>query len=133
MDGNTRRERGSVVPLMALAVVLVGVVALAIGRIGQAAVWRARAQAGADAAALAGAVEGRRAAEALARQNGAELVAFELEGRSARVTVRVGGAEAGARATSSWDRRSPPAGMPSTARNGTTRSEGKPPIGARHS
>jgi hypothetical protein len=58
----------------------------------------ARARTAADAAALAGAAEGRPAAAALARVNGGRLVAYRAEGPSVVVTVAVGRARATARA-----------------------------------
>jgi hypothetical protein len=82
------------VPLLALVVVLVGVVALALGRMGGAAAARADAQTAADAAALAGAAGGRSAAESLAAANGARIVSFEQDDRDTRVVVEVGPAQA---------------------------------------
>jgi hypothetical protein len=82
------------VPLVALIVVGVGVLALALGRIGGAAAARADAQTAADAAALAGAAEGRGAAEALAAANGARLVSFEQKNSDTRVVVELGPAQA---------------------------------------
>jgi hypothetical protein len=82
------------VPLVALIVVLVGVLALALGRMGGTAAARADAQTAADAAALAGAADGRDAAEALAKANGAQLVSFEQKDRDTRVVVEVGPARA---------------------------------------
>ncbi len=58
----------------------------------------AQAQTAADAAALAGAAEGESAAREVAGANGAELVAFVLEGLEVEVRARVGEAEAVARA-----------------------------------
>lgn len=92
------RERGSVLPLLALIMVLVGVVSLALGRIGGAAAESARARTAADAAALAGAAEGRDAAAALAGANGGRLVTYEQHGSDTRVVVAVGSAEATSRA-----------------------------------
>lgn len=93
-----RRERGSVLPLVALAVVIAGGGALLLGRIGEAAVSRAAARTAADAAALAGAADGERAAHDVAAANGATVLRFEVLGQDTRVTVRVGGAEAVGRA-----------------------------------
>ena len=93
-----RRERGSVLPVLALVIVLTGVVALALGRIGGAATARARARTAADAAALAGAAEGQEAANELAAANGGRLLAFEQHGSDTRVVVAVGSAEASGRA-----------------------------------
>jgi len=92
------RERGSTVPLLAVAVVLVGMMVMGLGRVGAGAAARAAARTAADAAALAGAASGREAAEALARSNGAEVVAYEGIGLDTRVTVRLGQAEAVGRA-----------------------------------
>lgn len=88
------REHGSMVPMVALIVVLVGVLALALGRIGRAAAARADAQTAADAAALAGAAEGRKAAEGLAVANGARLLSFEQKNSDTRVVVELGPARA---------------------------------------
>ncbi|MDQ6927632.1 MAG: M15 family metallopeptidase [Actinomycetota bacterium] len=81
-------------PIAALIVVLVGVLALALGRMGGAAAARADAQTAADAAALAGAADGREAAEALATANGARLVSFEQKDSDTRVVVELGPAQA---------------------------------------
>jgi hypothetical protein len=98
-------ERGSLLPLLGLILLLAATCALAIGRVGEAAVARARARTAADAAALAGAAEGRAAAVELARDNGARLTGYEVRGRDVRVTVRWGRAAAGARARA--DRHAP--------------------------
>jgi D-alanyl-D-alanine carboxypeptidase-like protein/putative Flp pilus-assembly TadE/G-like protein len=92
------RERGSALPMLVVGVLLAGVLALQIGRMGGAAGARARAQTAADAAALAGAADGEPAARALAEANGARLVAFEEHGRDTRVVVGLGPARATARA-----------------------------------
>ncbi|HUS60560.1 MAG TPA: pilus assembly protein TadG-related protein, partial [Acidimicrobiales bacterium] len=63
-------ERGQVLPLMALAVLIAGGATVGLARIGEAAIMRARAQTAADAAALAGAVDGRTSASRLAADNG---------------------------------------------------------------
>lgn len=93
-------ERGSAVPL---AVALIGVALLALfalSELGQIAVTRAKAQAGADMAALAAVYEGRDGAADLARRNGGVLVGYdEADGRVA-VRVRVGMVEASA--TAEW-------------------------------
>ncbi|HEX8770259.1 MAG TPA: pilus assembly protein TadG-related protein, partial [Acidimicrobiales bacterium] len=80
--------------MVALIVVLVGVLALALGRVGGAAAARANAQTAADAAALAGAAEGRDAAAALAETNGARLLSFEQKENDTRVVVELGPAQA---------------------------------------
>ncbi len=99
MSRNTRwTERGSVLPLMVLAVVLAALIAMGIARIGGAARDRAQAQTAADAAALAGAAEGPGAAKALAEANGAHLVSYRQEGLDTSVAVEVGPARATGRA-----------------------------------
>ena len=93
-----RTERGSVLPLVALAAVIAGGGALLLGRLGEAAVSRAAARTAADAAALAGAADGEQAARDVATVNGATVLRFEVLGQDTRVTVRLGGAEAVGRA-----------------------------------
>jgi hypothetical protein len=93
-----RTQRGSITPLVALTMAATGAAALLLGRLGEAGVARAAARTAADAAALAGAVEGEGAAREVALANGAELVRYEVLGQDTRVTVRQGVAEAVARA-----------------------------------
>jgi hypothetical protein len=69
-----------------------------LGRLGEAAVARAAARTAADAAALAGAADGEPAARDVAAANGATLLRYEALGQDTRVTVRLGRAEAVARA-----------------------------------
>lgn len=73
------------------------------GRVGPVLDDAARARTAADAAALAGAVDGRVAARALAEANGGELVAFVPEPNGVTVVVRVGRVSARARATASGE------------------------------
>ncbi len=94
----TRDERGSVLPLMVVAVLLVGAIVVLVGRLGAAAAQRAAARAAADAAALAGAADGEGSARELAQANGAEVTRYEVEGSDALVEVRLGGARAVGRA-----------------------------------
>lgn len=97
-------ERGSILPFIALAMVLAGVSMVLLARVGGAATARAGARNAADAAALAGAAEGRTAAVALAEANGAELLSYSDEGLDTLVRVRLGPAEASGRARRSGDR-----------------------------
>jgi hypothetical protein len=83
---------------MVAFVFLMGVFVLVMGRLGVGAVSQAKARTAADAAALAGAAEGREAAVAMAEANGAKLEGFETLGADTRVTVKVGEARATARA-----------------------------------
>ena len=91
-------QGGQVLPLVAVLVVAVGLGCLALGRVGGAAVARAQAVTAADAAALAGAADGREAASSAAQWNGARLLTYEDLGTDARVRVELGGARAAARA-----------------------------------
>jgi hypothetical protein len=91
------RERGQALPLVAVVLVLAAVVLVVVGRLGGAAVDRARAQTAADAAALAGAAEGEGAAAEAARANGAALESFVARGDEVEVVARV--RDARARAT----------------------------------
>lgn len=92
------RSRGAVTPLMVALVFLMGVFVVVLGRLGVATVTQAQARTAADAAALAGAADGRDAAAAIAEANGAKLVDFQRQGLDTRVTVALGRAHATARA-----------------------------------
>jgi len=94
----TGRDRGQATPLVAAVVVFAAIVALALVRAGHVAVDGARARTAADAAALAGAAEGRPAASHLAAANGGHLVAYRALGDDVLVEVDVGGVTARARA-----------------------------------
>lgn len=98
MEWTERTERGSALPLLVVAVVLGGALALQMGRLGGVASSRAQAQTAADAAALAGAADGEPAARALAEANGAKLVAFEERGLDTRVVVELASAQASGKA-----------------------------------
>jgi hypothetical protein len=107
-------DRGQAVPLAAamLAVVVVALVGLV--PLGVAVHERAAARTAADAAALAGAIEGEHAARQLADANGGELVTFQRTGDEVLVRVRVGDAAADARARA-ISRSRPPASGPGAA------------------
>jgi hypothetical protein len=85
--------------LVALLVVALGGAAVFTVRLGGLAAERARSSAAADAAALAGAAEGRAGAERLARANGGHLVSYAEDDGDVEVRVGVGPAAATARAT----------------------------------
>ena len=89
---------GQVTPLVAVAVLLVGGIAVVVGHIGGMLADHAQARAAADAAALAGAMSGPAAAEEAATANGGTLVELSIDGGEAEVRVRVGDAVAVARA-----------------------------------
>jgi hypothetical protein len=97
----TRRgsgDRGQAVPLVIALVVVAAVAVVALGRLAAGAVDAARARTAADAAALAGAVEGRDAAATVAGANDGVLISFVTSGDAVVVEVRVGRATARARA-----------------------------------
>lgn len=93
-----RGQRGQVVPLIATLVVVAGLAVLALGQLGGAATERALARRAADAAALAGAAEGRPAAERVASQNGARVTRYRETAQEAEVVVAYGRAYAVANA-----------------------------------
>ncbi|MGI8686869.1 MAG: hypothetical protein ACR2MO_17560 [Acidimicrobiales bacterium] len=97
MDGRGQ-ERGQVLPLVTLVIVAAGLVCLAAGKLGGAAVARAQAATAADAAALAGVAAGRAAAVEAAAANGGTVTDYKEAGADARVEVEVGRATATARA-----------------------------------
>ncbi|HET9542190.1 MAG TPA: M15 family metallopeptidase, partial [Acidimicrobiales bacterium] len=101
-----RTERGQALPLMLVIMAAAVGAMLLLGGLGRRAVEGAQAQTAADAAALAAAAEGPPAAEELARLNGSTPADVEGTVGDATVTVRVGGADAVARAQSP----PPPAG-----------------------
>jgi hypothetical protein len=97
-DQQPARERGQVVPLLALVVVVAAGAAILLARVGGEVVDRARARNAADAAALAGVTGGRPAAAHVAAANGAVLDRFAGVGDQVEVTVHVGASRATARA-----------------------------------
>ncbi len=98
-DGRRRaEERGSSLPFVAFCLGLVMVMSLTLAMLGGRVLARSQAQAAADAAALAGAAEGRTAAEALAIENGGLLVSFSSIGDSVAVVVEFDGVRAKAEA-----------------------------------
>lgn len=101
MAQRRQAEGGQVMPLVVAVMVVVGVVMMALTHLGVAAADRARAQTAADAAALAGAADGRPAADELAVANGARLVSYREVGSDVIVTVAVNAARATARARAS--------------------------------
>ena len=86
------------VPLLALLVLAAGGAIVLLGRIGGAAVDRASARTAADAAALAGAAEGRPAASSVAAADGGRIETYRELGMETEVRVTVGRATAVARA-----------------------------------
>jgi hypothetical protein len=97
----TRRgsgDRGQAVPLVIAIVAVAAFAVLALGRFAVGTVDAARARTAADAAALAGAADGRAAAASAAADNGGTLQSFVSSGDDVIVRVRVGRAVAEARA-----------------------------------
>ena len=91
-------DRGQATPLAVAMVAVVLVALVGLVPFGRALADRAHARTAADAAALAGAAEGEGGARALAEANGAVLLSFERRGVEVVVRVRVGRADAYARA-----------------------------------
>jgi Flp pilus assembly protein TadG len=91
-------EQGAVTVLVGVAMVLVAWFTLFVIDLGAAATDRARAQTAADAAALAGVLEGREGADELAQANDGRLVNFVDADDEVEVRVEVGQATATARA-----------------------------------
>ena len=91
-------DGGQLVPLYAVLVLIAGAAMLLLVHLGAVAAHRAQARTAADAAALAGAAEGREAADEVAGANGAVLESFEVDGDEVAVRVRVHDAYASARA-----------------------------------
>lgn len=94
------RDRGSMLVLTVLVgTALTAAVLLAVGPVLDGLVDRQRARAAADAAALAGVIDGRDGAAAFAAANGGVLVAWSESGDEVTVVVAVDGQRATARAT----------------------------------
>ena len=91
-------EKGSTVPLLAVLVLAAGGAIVLLGRLGGAAVDRASARTAADAAALAGAAEGRAAAASVATADGGRIESYRELGAETEVRVSLGRATAVARA-----------------------------------
>lgn len=104
-------DAGQVLPLVAVILVVAACSVIAIGAVAVDVRQRARAATAADAAALAGVVDGAGAAQRLALDNGGALENYErLSGGDVRVRVGVGTARATARARARAGEGSAPAG-----------------------
>ena len=101
-------DRGQLAPLYALIVLVAAGAVVLLAQLGVLAVHRAHARTAADAAALAGAAQGRGAAEQVAQANGAVLESFTVSGSDVQVRVRVGSTHATARARRDGGCRSAP-------------------------
>lgn len=94
------RDRGGISLVVALvAIAISGAALLGVARVGGVLVEANRARTAADAAALAGVLHGRAAADEVAAANGATIVSWHDDGGTVTVTVVVGSASARARAT----------------------------------
>lgn len=91
-------ERGQATPLIAIVLLAAALALVPMGLVAKATIERAEARTAADAAALAGALDGEDAARQLAEANGARLTAFVEHGDEIEVTVELGGRRATARA-----------------------------------
>jgi outer membrane lipoprotein SlyB len=87
-------EGGSVTVFAAAVLTVLGLTTFFVLRLAAATTERARAQAAADASALAGAADGRDAAVHLASRNGATLEVYREVGNDVTVVVSVGQATA---------------------------------------
>jgi Flp pilus assembly protein TadG len=102
VNGSRNGDGGQVVPLVAVALLVLGAAAYGIVTVGGVLVERAVARTAADAAALElAATDDEQAAREVADANGAEVVAIRRVGASVEVEVRVGRVTARARASSS--------------------------------
>lgn len=97
----TERERGSILPLSAVVVMMAAVAMLIVVELAVRAVERAEAQTAADLSALAGVYEGRTGAVELAELNGAVLISYRSIDDVVLVVVAVNGTRAEAAAV--WD------------------------------
>ena len=94
----TEGDRGQAVLSLLVWIVVVVVIVAGLGMVAKAAADNAQASTAADAAALAAAASDDGAAEAAARRNNAVVVRIERIDDEVQVWVRVGRAEAVARA-----------------------------------
>lgn len=92
-------DGGQAMPLAIAAVVVAGLLTIALGSMAGDVVDSARAQTAADAAALASIEGGRAAASDMAVENGGSVVSWSQQGAVFTVSVRIGDAVAVARAT----------------------------------
>ncbi|MBX3314613.1 MAG: hypothetical protein KF906_09870 [Actinobacteria bacterium] len=93
-------ERGQIVPVAAVLLVLAGALALGLVTVARAVGEQAAAEATADAAALAAVHGGASAAERVAAANGAVVVDYRE--RDSVVTVEIRRGRCTARASATW-------------------------------
>ncbi|MEQ1874141.1 MAG: helicase/secretion neighborhood TadE-like protein [Ilumatobacteraceae bacterium] len=99
MVDDKRQDRGQAIVLVLAVVVVAVVCTVAMAGFSARLVDKQQAQLAADAAALAGVVGGRVAADELATANEGVLTMFEVRAGDVLVEVRVGDEVAQARAT----------------------------------
>lgn len=99
VEQHPERDRGQAIVLVLVVVVVAVVCTFAMARFSARLVDKQQAQLAADAAALAGVVGGRIAADRLATANDGVLTVFTASGNEVFVEVRVGDESAQARAT----------------------------------
>ena len=90
--------RGQATPLWAIVLLLAALLLVPTALLARAAIERSRAQAAADAAALAGALDDEAEARTVARLNGARVERYRVLGDTVEVVVVVGDRRATARA-----------------------------------
>jgi outer membrane lipoprotein SlyB len=90
--------RGQATPLWAVVLLLAALLLVPMGLVARATIERSKAQSAADAAALAGALDGEDEARTVARLNGARVERYHQEGDTVEVVVVVGDRRATARA-----------------------------------
>jgi uncharacterized membrane protein len=95
---NRSRDRGQATPLWAVVLVLAGLLLVPVALVAKATIERSKAQSAADAAALAGALDGEEEARAVAAANGARVREYRQLGPVVEVVVVVGNRRATARA-----------------------------------
>lgn len=91
-------ERGQATPLVAVVLLVAALALVPMSLLAEATIERAQARTAADAAALAGALEGEESARAVAAANGARLTGYVEVDEDVEVTVVVGDRRATARA-----------------------------------
>lgn len=99
MRAHGHGDRGQAVALVLVVVAFAALVIVAVGRFGGRIIDRQQAQVAADAAALAGVVGGRDAAQRVAAANSGVLESFVVDDGDVIVVVAVASERATARAT----------------------------------
>ncbi|HQV57539.1 MAG TPA: hypothetical protein PKV27_05980 [Ilumatobacteraceae bacterium] len=98
-----RRESGQAIPLLLIVVTLAALTLVGVGKLGSRMIARQRAQAAADATALAGVTLGDAGARQVAASNSATVVSLAIDeaadGVTCSVVVIVDGVTAQAQAT----------------------------------